>query len=259
MHYIFSSSDLLKMNLDCLPRTRANIANRAKSEGWLFQEVRGKGGKGGIKRVYQLPDYVLQEIKDKGLDQKTYAKPIPISIQHVKEPVATYTTEPAERLPLECKASGNYAQWRHSIKLAHFVPVRYYPNLRVDVGHAIDYDEQPCKPVLFGRELIFEQLNVNPANIICIPEYGDSMEPTIRAGAMVMVNLSECYSGEGIYLIRQGQTLKIKRLQQIAAQKILLISDNKEVYTSIEVDLVQSSPENFAVLGKYLWHGEIAK
>ncbi len=164
-----------------------------------------------------------------------------------------------EQLSPECKASGNYEQWRHGVKLSWFVPVRYYPDIRVNADHAIDYDEQACKPVLFERELIFGQLNVNPANIICIPVNGDSMEPTIRAGAMVMVNLSECYSGEGIYLIRQGDTLKIKRLQQIAAQKILMISDNKDVYASIEVDLSQSTFKDFSVIGKYLWHCEIAK
>ena len=50
-----------------LPATDRGIALKIQREDWEFEEVAGKGGKGGIKRIYTLPDYLIDEIKEKGL------------------------------------------------------------------------------------------------------------------------------------------------------------------------------------------------
>jgi len=50
-----------------LPATSRGIALKIQRENWEFEEVAGKGGKGGVKRIYTLPEYLIDEIKEKGL------------------------------------------------------------------------------------------------------------------------------------------------------------------------------------------------
>ena len=61
----FSATQLVQYRLCCLPHTKANIGIRAKKENWPFIEVPGQGGKGGVRREYQVPQYVLDEIVTK--------------------------------------------------------------------------------------------------------------------------------------------------------------------------------------------------
>ena len=66
----FSISELAKLQKEYgleLPTTDRGIAIRAKQENWDYEEVAGRGGKGGIKKIYTLPPYLLEELKAKGL------------------------------------------------------------------------------------------------------------------------------------------------------------------------------------------------
>ena len=54
-----------------LPATSRGIALKIQREDWEFEEVAGKGGKGGIKRIYTLPDYLIDEIKEKYSNYQT--------------------------------------------------------------------------------------------------------------------------------------------------------------------------------------------
>lgn len=55
------------MKLGCLPTSRDNIRIRAEREGWPHEEAKGLGDK---RRVYQVPEYVLEAIR-----QRTGAPP----------------------------------------------------------------------------------------------------------------------------------------------------------------------------------------
>ena len=251
------------MKLSCLPRTRASISNRAKKENWPLKEALGKGGSRGIKYVYKLPEYVLEEIRAKGLDyqqESTITSSVVFNEPMVIDSTATPTC-PHKQLPsAKQRSKGEYGAWCQRIDFSGFVPVRYFHDIRASAGNgAINYEDTECSPLLFDHNFIYSELRVNPEHLICIPVIGDSMEPTIRTGGMAMIDTSRQYNGEGIYLIRQGEALKIKRLQQISSRKMLIISDNKEVYSAIELDLLSTESQEFAVIGKYLWHSEVAK
>lgn len=264
MNFELSASDLSDLKLDCLPKARESIMRRAKAENWEFKEVKSKGGKGGVKRVFKLPNYVIAEMKQKGLynpanetqhinDCREQKVSEPLAFYHVDKPTFTHnTTNDDQEL--------RYDKFLKSVNFTDFVPVIYYPEAMASAGHgALNYDNYESKPLLFDYEFIHCELRVNPANLICVPIKGDSMEPTICSGGMAMIDTSKKYESEGIYLIRQGEALKIKRLQQIAHDKMLIISDNKEIYSAIEIDLSETNEIEFDVLGKYLWHSEIAR
>lgn len=58
----YSVATLLGLRLNCLPSTKQNIYLKAEREGWPFVEVPGKGGVGGVRREFEVPSYVLDEI-----------------------------------------------------------------------------------------------------------------------------------------------------------------------------------------------------
>ncbi len=247
MNYIFSAADLYKFQLDCLPKTRESIHRKANTENWPYLEVRGKGGKGGIKRVYKLPDYVIAEIKKK----KLYKANPKILIPYIRENNATYdSTSPHI----------DYEQWCKKVDFRAFVPIRYYPEIHIHpINGLIDYSQHICKPLLFEQEFIYSQLEIHPANLICITIAGDSMQPTLKSDGIIMIDISKQYNGEGIYLVRHAQELKIKRLQKTATDKMLIICDKKTSYANIEIDLLTVSPDEFGILGKYVWDSGIAR
>ena len=82
---------------------------------------------------------------------------------------------------------------------------------------------------------------------------GDSMEPTLKSGDMVMVNerKKEVSSG-GIYLLRHRGDLMIKRLFKTSDGGISIHSDNKELYPPISVDFPNEALD-FEVFGRMIW------
>lgn len=81
---------------------------------------------------------------------------------------------------------------------------------------------------------------------------GNSMEPTIRNGDNVLIDLGmrEVQDGD-IYAFRDGDALMIKRLQRQLGGKLRMISDNAQ-YPVIEL------PVNAVdVIGRVVWRGSV--
>ena len=56
---------------------------------------------------------------------------------------------------------------------------------------------------------------------------GDSMSPTLKDGDYILVDTAEQrFSTDGLYLINFSNNLVVKRLQQISANELLILSDN---------------------------------
>ena len=81
---------------------------------------------------------------------------------------------------------------------------------------------------------------------------GDSMEPTLHSGDLIMVNraMIDVQSGH-IYLLRMEGELMVKRLERRPGGIILVRSDNKE-YDSIEINL-ENENVDFEIFGKMVW------
>ena len=81
------------------------------------------------------------------------------------------------------------------------------------------------------------------------------MYPTLTDRGTVLWQMTSRYMGEGIYLFRQVDELRIKRLQQINGHTFRIISDNanKDIYPTIDLDLREMQDYEFEVYGRYLW------
>ena len=64
MQALYSTQELLEMELACLPRTVQNINSRAKKDHWPFRWKKGKGGQYKAYMAYLLPKYVIKAINN---------------------------------------------------------------------------------------------------------------------------------------------------------------------------------------------------
>ena len=79
-----------------LPATSRGIALKIQREDWEFEEVAGKGGKGGVKRIYALPDYLIDEIKEKLENLKTLVENAEEWDKKIKDAAGEYILEDAQ-------------------------------------------------------------------------------------------------------------------------------------------------------------------
>jgi phage repressor protein C with HTH and peptisase S24 domain len=77
---------------------------------------------------------------------------------------------------------------------------------------------------------------------------GDSMEPTLLSGDLVLVDHSkDATTRGGLFAITIDQEILIKRIQPLMDSKLLVISDNGK-YTTLEIAV-----ENIHINGKVIW------
>lgn len=76
---------------------------------------------------------------------------------------------------------------------------------------------------------------LHKTNLAFILADGDSMYPTIHSGDMLLIDRSRNMPKDGkIYVVRSGDQLWVKRVQGIIGG-IRLISDNKDIYSAVDV------------------------
>lgn len=91
-------------------------------------------------------------------------------------------------------------------------------------GKTILEDEYPRKKLPVPMEYIDAS---DVANYFITKAKGDSMEPFIHSGDLVLIKIQSGYQAEDMVLIVQNQQPKIKRIKAVGAQRFLL-SLNKE-------------------------------
>ncbi|AFY61862.1 S24 family peptidase [Synechococcus sp. PCC 6312] len=99
-----------------------------------------------------------------------------------------------------------------------------------------------------------QELKVKPQDAGVLTVRGDSMEPTLQHGDMLLFTkrLPELLF-EGIYLIRCNALLMVKRLLLQPGHRVLVVSDNP-AYPPFEVS-EQAELTDFAVIGRVAWTG----
>lgn len=86
-------------------------------------------------------------------------------------------------------------------------------------------------------------------NLSIITVYGDSMEPTLVSGDLILVETyNELKLTDGIYVLGNDDLILIKRIQFLAENKVKLNSDNK-VYEPFIINLKK---DNYRIIGKVL-------
>ena len=125
---------------------------------------------------------------------------------------------------------------------------------RVSAGPGRSIDNETVLHRIAFREEWVRSVSSAPLDQLAVIEVdGESMEPTLRQGDMVLVDFGQKrpQRKDGIYVIRTDGGLQVKRLQvEIAANKISILSDNKAYDTQRSVD-----PADIAVVGRVIWLG----
>lgn len=98
-------------------------------------------------------------------------------------------------------------------------------DVEVSAGSGIEvYGERVIQRVPFAKSWLRSE-GLHARNLACLPVHGDSMEPTLQHGDIVLVN-HEKTRGDGVFVIRMGNALRVKRLQWLANGDLRISSDN---------------------------------
>ena len=134
-----------------------------------------------------------------------------------------------------------------------FVLVPGY-HVTVSTGHGAFNDQTQVSRHLAFRKKWIEYKNLEKSELAVVFAKGDSMEPTIHNNNSILVDLSDKKLSEGlIYVVRLGEELYAKRLQQYLDGSVRLISDNKEYLEQI---VKPNELEQLEIVGKVVWIGK---
>jgi len=92
-------------------------------------------------------------------------------------------------------------------------------------GALVEAEEQ-THLISFEPEWLDKEIGVNPKEVFLMLVDGDSMYPTLKSGAMIMVNRNFNGLSDGIYVMRHDHNLLVKRLQLLPGGIIKVKSDS---------------------------------
>ncbi|MBF0238920.1 MAG: helix-turn-helix transcriptional regulator [SAR324 cluster bacterium] len=132
-----------------------------------------------------------------------------------------------------------------------FVP-RY--NVKASAGYgSVINSEHIVDYLAFKRGWIQSDLRVDPMGLALLTVQGDSMEPTIREGDLLLVDLHQNQVlRDGIYVVRMDDVLMAKRVQRGHNGQVHIISDNRAYKEFI---IAKHETEAFQILGRVIWFG----
>ncbi|CAK2041150.1 Peptidase S24/S26A/S26B/S26C domain-containing protein [Vibrio crassostreae] len=128
-------------------------------------------------------------------------------------------------------------------------------DVEVSAGHgALVEREEKSTEIVFSEEFISKSIGVNPNEVFLMPVRGDSMAPTLKNQALVMVHKVDEFSGDGVYVFRFDGQLMVKRLQ-FMPKVIKVVSDN-HTYENWELLKDDLKNEDFQIIGEVVWSGQ---
>jgi phage repressor protein C with HTH and peptisase S24 domain len=113
---------------------------------------------------------------------------------------------------------------------------------------AVTAEEEVFDSIRFSPEWL-RGMALRHETLSAIAVIGDSMEPTLRDGDEILVDRHVPRLRDGIYVVRLGDNLLVKRIEVGPAGRVTLLSDN-HAYRPIDCD-----PDELAVIGRVVWKG----
>ena len=105
--------------------------------------------------------------------------------------------------------------------------------------------------IAFSEPYVRQTLHRNPQNLALLTASGDSMDPTIRDGDLLLVDTSaRRIEGSRIYVLAIGGALMVKRIQLRLDGSVVVKSDNA-IYETEVVPADQAAA--LMVLGQVIW------
>jgi len=155
--------------------------------------------------------------------------------------------------PTDRVAEGT-AQYGLTRERDEFVFVPEY-NVTASAGHGAEIPPEEVVRVLAVRQdWVRREVGANPQDLVVVAVRGESMEPAIRAGDLIMVDRAETTpASEGLYVIRVGGALMVKRVQPLPGGALELISDHP-AYKPVTLRREDLGADS-AVVGRVVWVG----
>ena len=139
------------------------------------------------------------------------------------------------------------------VDLSEFVFIPRY-NVKVAAGHGyVVEDEKPRFTMAFRKYWIRFHLRTDPKSLSIVKVTGDSMEGILFDGDNVLVDHSRNQPGNGLYVLRIGEELIVKRTQTLPGNHLLVSSAN-EAYQPFELNLADET-SGVEIIGKVVWFG----
>lgn len=142
-------------------------------------------------------------------------------------------------------------------EVLEIVSIPYFEDTYAAAGHgAINYEEAP-RPMSFDKTFLQKQFGIMSCrNLHIINAIGNSMEPTLKEGELLMINPFENegmnIKDGGIYVISCNNSILVKRVNFNPINgKVILISDNKE-YSDIHIE--KSDFSTCTIVGRVVGH-----
>jgi phage repressor protein C with HTH and peptisase S24 domain len=99
----------------------------------------------------------------------------------------------------------------------------------------------------------FQGLTSPHSRLAMIEVRGDSMEPTLYDGDIVIVDMfQKDFERGGLYVLTRNNMVHVKRLQYLLDGSIRIISDNPKAQSET---ITKEQAEHFSVDGRVIWSG----
>lgn len=121
-------------------------------------------------------------------------------------------------------------------------------------GKLVEAEEQ-THLISFEPEWLNKEIGVNPNDVFLMLVDGDSMYPTLKSDAMIMVNRNFNGLSDGIYVMRHDHNLLVKRLQMLPGGIIKVKSDNN-MYEPWEINKEHLNGTDIELIGRVVWSGQ---
>lgn len=148
--------------------------------------------------------------------------------------------------------SGN-GQPMHGAEAPGLVKITHF-NVQVGAGSGeiVPSEEKEQEPWFFSEKYYKRMIRHNPNQVVMVDVVGDSMMPTLAPGDVVAVLMDgEKQTVDGLWVVRLGNTVVVKRVQYMVGGKLRLVSDNPAYETQL-LDLNEEQPD-FALIGRVVW------
>jgi transcriptional regulator with XRE-family HTH domain len=132
---------------------------------------------------------------------------------------------------------------------------RYVPkySLQLSAGHGTLEERSDLLGLTpFNGDFLYQLGSENQNDFAILGVVGDSMEPTIKDGAEVLIDVRPQQWGDGIWAFAFGDALRIKRLRR-GLKSLQVISDNP-AYPPEEITEHEESQLN--LIGRVRWVGQ---
>ncbi|MEO5340892.1 MAG: helix-turn-helix transcriptional regulator [Magnetococcus sp. MYC-9] len=142
-----------------------------------------------------------------------------------------------------------YAEEEASFAASFTLVPRYA--VQASAGRGVEVQsEQIVDHLAFKTEWLRAAMGLDPRKLALITARGDSMEPAIGDGDLLLLDMRELRTLDpSIYVVRMDQSLVAKRLQRLTDGRIRIQSDNP-LYSAESVH-----PSEIQILGRIVWIG----